>query len=603
MNAYGAANPNVDITPLDPANLVFDASATHRVVIEFFGNARGTGSGSHANTPTGAAGNGTAEILRPLNVIYDFVPSAPATPVKASVSSREIVTLATCDNCHTVLLYHGNHRTDPQNCVTCHTDQRRYGTVPSTRDAAGNITGPLNAKGAVISANINGTSELEFDQMIHQIHMGSALLATGHDLSADKSGPITNVNFPQNAANCVSCHATVTAGTTVLNPQAGNWAVKPSRAACGGCHDNVNFLTGDNHEGYTELNDSACITCHDADHITVAHTPLMSPTENGTSAPSRSGAPGTFNWTATSHDNLPAGAATVSYKIVSATINTTGNPVLQFQIIINGQAVDLNTFDPASIVDSEPLPTGFAAGPNIAVLMAIPQDGITPTDFNYGHDDSASWNLRQLWNMTAKTKGGVLVTTTGIVAGAAAHTWQVTMDGLVVPPTTNMVSMGIGFSGIVQTNLTADAILKFRPGGTPDFTWTKATAPNLQGTGGVLLPAQGIWANATGTVPGSANKLVARRTIIDPAACSTCHANLGNFTTNGVSADTNFHANQDQRWFGLYLLPLHPRQQPRLVLQRQDLGSRPACWRSAGTTLQHHDQLPRHHLPWGAERL
>jgi len=36
----------------------------------------------------------------------------------------------------------------------------------------------------------------------------------------------------------------------------------PSRAACGSCHDNVNFSTGVNHAGGPQFNDDLCSTCH-----------------------------------------------------------------------------------------------------------------------------------------------------------------------------------------------------------------------------------------------------------------------------------------------------------------------------------------------------
>jgi OmcA/MtrC family decaheme c-type cytochrome len=37
---------------------------------------------------------------------------------------------------------------------------------------------------------------------------------------------------------------------------------KPSRAACGSCHDDVNFATGVNHPGGPQFNDNLCATCH-----------------------------------------------------------------------------------------------------------------------------------------------------------------------------------------------------------------------------------------------------------------------------------------------------------------------------------------------------
>jgi len=539
VTAYGTTN-SVDVSALDPKNLVFDPNATTRVVIEFFGNARGTGSGSHANTPTGANGNGTAEIQHPLNITYDFIPGTGAV-VAPSANSREIVTLSTCNNCHTWLAYHGGHRVDPKNCVTCHTDQRKYGFTEATRNASGT---------AFTSGNtelVNGTAEFDFDQLIHQIHMGSNLLMTGHDITPDNTAAVSTntlageyfIDFPQNAMNCTTCHV-----STAATPQAGNFATTPSRAACGGCHDNVAFLLGTNHAGGAQTTDALCAGCHSSSAIQGYHTPLMSPTENGSG-----------NWQSTSFTNEPAPATppahSVVYKIVSASVNSNSNPVIQFQILIDNQPITLNPF--TGNLAGEALPAPFACGPNFAIAMSVPQDGIAPTyDFNYGDPDGqgANWNIRQIWNKTAAI--GAADGTTPLLASkgitlVSPGTYQIIMDGFVVPATTKVVGLGMGISSVVETDLVASPNLANRPGGAPNFAFTPVAlgsdlGASEQGTGGVMLPAQTVWTSATGT------NLVARRTIIKPGACQTCHANLGSFTTNnlttkvnGSAAVTSFH--------------------------------------------------------------
>ncbi|MDE3033080.1 MAG: OmcA/MtrC family decaheme c-type cytochrome, partial [Acidobacteriota bacterium] len=527
VTAYGKAN-SVDVSALDPTDLAFDPNAETRVVMEFFGNARGTGSGQHANTPDGSAGTGTAEIQHPINVVYDFTPATGA-PVAPSATSREIVTMDTCNTCHTRLAYHGGHRVDPRNCVICHTDQRRYGSTEATRNASETaFTSGVDT--------VNGTAEYDFRQMIHQIHMGSNLQMAGHDITPDNTADWSatsgvageySINFPTNIINCTICHV-----SSAATPQAGNWQTTPSRAACGGCHDNVDFTTGVNHIGGPRTDDTQCSGCHTPTLIATYHTPLMSPSENGTdTAPSYNPYNKTYNWQATNPNNLPAGAASISYKLVSATVNAAGNPVVQFQILANGTPVALNPFVPGTTpVTGEAMPTGFAAGPNFMLTMGVPQDGITPTDYNYGHQDKGSWNLRQIWNHTAlatKSSSTLLLASQGIVATSTAGTYQITMDGIVVPTGTQLVGVGMGFAGIVQTNLTPSPFLANRPGGAPDFTWTPATAAVGQGTGGVLLPAKTIWTNVTG------NGFIARRQIIKDGACESCHGNLGAFTTNG----------------------------------------------------------------------
>ena len=58
---------------------------------------------------------------------------------------------------------------------------------------------------------------------------------------------------------CATCHLTNDTNT----PQAGNFSTAPSAAACGSCHDNVDFATGQGHSAANIVaNDSQCSTCH-----------------------------------------------------------------------------------------------------------------------------------------------------------------------------------------------------------------------------------------------------------------------------------------------------------------------------------------------------
>jgi len=60
------------------------------------------------------------------------------------------------------------------------------------------------------------------------------------------------------------------------------WMAHPSRAACGACHDDLNFATGENHPGGAFDDDSVCSVCHVPDSgvefdrsVRGAHTPLF----------------------------------------------------------------------------------------------------------------------------------------------------------------------------------------------------------------------------------------------------------------------------------------------------------------------------------------
>ena len=41
-----------------------------------------------------------------------------------------------------------------------------------------------------------------------------------------------------------------------------HWLKNPNRAACGSCHDNVNFATGENHVNLPQVSDNQCTQCH-----------------------------------------------------------------------------------------------------------------------------------------------------------------------------------------------------------------------------------------------------------------------------------------------------------------------------------------------------
>ena len=70
----------------------------------------------------------------------------------------------------------------------------------------------------------------------------------------------STVVFPQDIRNCTTCHGSP--GSSNYTSQGANWFTFPSRAACGSCHDNVNFVTGENHPAGPQADDSQCAGCH-----------------------------------------------------------------------------------------------------------------------------------------------------------------------------------------------------------------------------------------------------------------------------------------------------------------------------------------------------
>jgi OmcA/MtrC family decaheme c-type cytochrome len=210
----------IDITAV--AAVPYDATLTHRVGFQFSGLAQGN------------------------NGIYTFQPSSGAT---TGIFTREIVTTATCNNCHTMIAEHGGGRVNTQYCVMCHN--------PGTADPE------------------SGDS-LDMTVMIHKIHSGNTPLpsvaAAGGDTTptlgvgywiVGRNAALYNFNtvlYPQDTRNCTTCHVQ---GIPTL-PDAANYNTVPTIEACGACHDTVNFATGAGHASGIIANDSQCTTCHKA---------------------------------------------------------------------------------------------------------------------------------------------------------------------------------------------------------------------------------------------------------------------------------------------------------------------------------------------------
>jgi OmcA/MtrC family decaheme c-type cytochrome len=173
---------------------------------------------------------------------YDFVP-AGGTP-----KPRDIVRNADCNSCHGLpngmtsvtgsagLAAHGGSRRDVQLCIICH--------QPQTSDP-------------------NTGNTLDMKVFIHKIHMGSSLPSVQAGTPYQIVGFMNSVSdwstvvYPADVRRCQTCH----------NPKNGAaqtnaWLAEPSRAACGSCHDDVNFATGTNHPGGPQLDDNQCADCH-----------------------------------------------------------------------------------------------------------------------------------------------------------------------------------------------------------------------------------------------------------------------------------------------------------------------------------------------------
>jgi OmcA/MtrC family decaheme c-type cytochrome len=165
---------------------------------------------------------------------FNFVPDG------ASVThTRDVIETASCNGCHDQLSAHGGSRRGMRMCVLCHTPQN---TDPNTGDT-------LDAK-----------------VFFHKIHMGASLpsvLGGTPYIPAINSHGTFNYSAvvfpadPQDPRRCQVCHS-LTSGAA----QATAFLLHPTRAACGACHDDVNFATGVNHPGGPQFDDNLCATCH-----------------------------------------------------------------------------------------------------------------------------------------------------------------------------------------------------------------------------------------------------------------------------------------------------------------------------------------------------
>jgi OmcA/MtrC family decaheme c-type cytochrome len=163
------------------------------------------------------------------NVEYDFRPDGgTVTDVWDKIAPTA------CATCHDPLSAHGGSRRDVKLCVLCHQPQT---TDPDT----GNT--------------------VDFKVMIHKIHRGenlpSVVAGTPYQIIGFQQSvnDFSTVVFPQDVRNCTVCHAPPAT-------QAPNWYTYPTRAACGSCHDNINWVSGSGHPAGPQADDSQCASCH-----------------------------------------------------------------------------------------------------------------------------------------------------------------------------------------------------------------------------------------------------------------------------------------------------------------------------------------------------
>ena len=167
---------------------------------------------------------------------FNFVPNGSPVTV-----TRDVIRTESCNTCHDQLAFHGGYAHGMEMCVLCHQPQN-----------ADPITG----------------NTLDVKVFFHKIHMGSQLpsvvgTSTTPGVPFEVVGYMNSVNNfstvidPADPRRCEVCHSQTTGAA-----QAKAFLTEPSRAACGACHDDVNFATGANHPGGFQPDDTECHNCH-----------------------------------------------------------------------------------------------------------------------------------------------------------------------------------------------------------------------------------------------------------------------------------------------------------------------------------------------------
>jgi OmcA/MtrC family decaheme c-type cytochrome len=144
------------------------------------------------------------------NIVVPF-----AVTDKTPVARRQVVETARCANCHDTLWFHGGTRNDVKACVICHNPTRTAGTPGQS---------------------------ISFQVMIHRIHTGENLV-TNYTIGSTN---FNDIRFSGDLRDCLECHDAGTytvplpATNTSVSWPAGYWdPMRPTAAACLGCHDTV----------------------------------------------------------------------------------------------------------------------------------------------------------------------------------------------------------------------------------------------------------------------------------------------------------------------------------------------------------------------------
>lgn len=463
------------------------------------------------------------------NEAYYYVPAGGA-PV-----TREIAATSNCFKCHDdFMAFHDGARIEAPYCEVCHNPARTSNPAADSMVFVHRIHASEE-----LQRVISGTREVG-------IQLGGNPDGTDKDCTEEAcactaAAPcvpnafhgIAEVTYPQSLRNCNGCHGD--------SAQGDQWKTRPTRAACGSCHDTIVWDNGSHHAGGAQLDDLGCNAagCHTPDEIAAKHLPIVEPdlgsyfhvTVTTGTATSGSQANPPKTCTAASPctctvatpclsagnirtnaaylaaaNTVPEGAAVISYDIKSVARSDTGEPVMEFKFkkTLNGTTEDV-VFTPCTTTSTpaQELMDGFVGGPSVYFVYAMPQDGVDePADFNV----STSAVVRNLCNGSATGNAA------GTMIGPDAEGYYkvtLTAAAVAIPATAVMLTGGLGYSydlsatsqPLTQTDL-------------EDYPFDPATK-----AGGLIVPAPNVWKVASG--------YTGRRVIVENARCNACHVAMG----------------------------------------------------------------------------
>ncbi len=485
--AWAAAQtPPKDISAL--GDLTFDPSLQHRLIIQISGAARGTGSNTaNAQTVTPAV-----NLENVVNAVFDFIPATGAKIPPADLL-KDVVDISSCNACHQKLAFHGGGRTDVAYCTTCHTSQRAYGwsNTASTDGRFPNLTETktTNAVTGIVSYSYapdmgiaDGEVVGSFTTLIHKIHQGGSLSKVNYEY-ANVAFNLKNFSMLNGGQRmCTVCHDPAVATKAALAYQ------QPTRKACGACHDNVNWTTGENHVGRAQADDKACVLCHSENQTKIDHRmPYLTP----------------------NNPVIADGLVSFTYEIKEAKVNASNDLTIEFRILQQTSPSATKTpitLKAAANCVADPL-AGFTGGPSFLLAYAMSQDGVTtPADYNNLGRSQAQPRSISLANL--------LTTGATVVAPCTGTT----------PPNPG------GVNGTLAASSTAGYYIATIPAsGAWEFpSAAKMRAVALQGyftqTGVDAALAGRHTVSVIKPVIGSDGRTdTVRRTVADSAKCAKCH--------------------------------------------------------------------------------